>query len=276
MLAGIMLLASWGCQRTINFSLPYEGDHLVVNAIFHPDRIMSVEVSQTAPALEDTIRLVDQASVWLYADGSLLDSLVYVGSGLYLSADSLRPQPDVSYQLAVVAPGFDSVFSEPVTMPAVPAFEPTHLDANWYRGNRNYHRLQMCQNDSAQASLFYRLVLYRDADLDRSLNTLSDLDTSSTPFTPGNGLFSDSAIDNDEGCFSLRVGDGSLANTTDTVYIHIQTVSEGYYRHLQSQRMRISGLETIFFRPDTLFTNINGGYGVFGIEQSRLYEVIAE
>jgi hypothetical protein len=276
-LMGTLVLVAWGCERSINFPLPYEGDRLVVNALFNPDTVMEVEVSQTVPALTDTIPMITNASVRVYADDSLLAGFVQIRPGTYQSVEGVRPRLGVAYRLEISADGFDPVFSEPVTLLAAASFGQVRLDANEYVGNPSYHRLRMCRDTGVGPFLSYQLELYRDSNLqEREVTSLPDLDTASSAFTPGSRLFDDQSFGQATSCFYRKVGVGSQLDPIDTVYIRLASVSDSYYRYQAQRATRPSGLGAVFSRPDSLITNLRGGYGIFGIEQVQWLRAIAE
>ena len=275
-LMGIMVLVAWGCERSINFPLPYEGDRLVVNALFNPDRVMEVEVSQTAPALADTIPMVTHASVHVYADDSLLTGFVQIRPGTYQSVDGVRPRSGVVYRLEISAAGFDPVSSESLRLPAAPSFGQVRMDANWYLGDPPYHRLRLCRDPGVAPLLSYHMGVYRDLDLQEQVSAFPDLDTTSSASTPGSRLFDDQSFGQATSCFFLRVDPGSQLEPIDTAYIRIASVSESYYRYLIQRDTRPSGLEAVFFRPDSLISNLSGGYGIFGMEHVQLLRAIAQ
>lgn len=104
-----MLLIS-ACTKKIELDFPPHEPMLVLNGIFNPDSLFSVELSsnRAITSNEDFVP-VQNAAVELYQDGIYLTKLQHSGKGVYKS--SIKPERLKKYGIKVKATGFPDIAS---------------------------------------------------------------------------------------------------------------------------------------------------------------------
>ncbi|MXX98216.1 MAG: DUF4249 domain-containing protein [Rhodothermaceae bacterium] len=108
----LILLLLPACETVIEIDPPEYDPELSISSNFTPDSIWSAIITQTVPvgSLRDTPDpLVSNATVRVYQGESLIDRLIYdLDRGEYVSAQGLRPRANIPYRMVVDAPGFRS------------------------------------------------------------------------------------------------------------------------------------------------------------------------
>jgi hypothetical protein len=103
---GLFLLA--GCETVVELDLPDHAPKLVVNAVFNPDSLFTVDLSSSQSVFSDSAhRPVTDATVQVYQGGQHVFDVAHKGAGIY-QADR-KPETLQHYTLRVSAPGHAAV-----------------------------------------------------------------------------------------------------------------------------------------------------------------------
>ena len=265
----VMSLFLVSCEMIVDIDLPEAPDKLVVNCLFETGQPFEVHLSHSQNVLkEDTTYIID-GNVEIYGNGSYLGSLKYVGDGIY-SNDLIIAQPETTYKLVTTAPGYDGVWAED----AAPA--PSLIDTVYYdptvlynSEGSDYYRYQLKIWDDPETTDFYELICkqvftnYISVERVRGDNEMVLNNEGDEDFYSGVSVFKDELIDTAPYLMRLKAQnkfwEGKttfyLLTTSETMYKY----RKSWIRHNYAQSPDI--LEQI--EPVTLFSNINGGYGIF-------------
>ena len=281
------ILAGWGgiafvlagCIDQISTDLPNPLKILVVNAILTPDSLFRVQVSRVTSATDASSRLLASAQVSLFASGGTAEVLRSQGNGLYYS--STKPTSGTPYTLQVAVPDYPSVSATDTVPAVVPIREawfsfPTGTDRN----KELLGTVVVRFDDPVQVANFYEISVYQESQfisLDvRGNAALTAEDESS--LNPKSLVFSDKLFNGMP--FELRASfhptNGGTSNGvpfTRPPRLVLRSTSRAYYqyrkswtRHLYNQGSKgdTYDLNQLLFLgdPSTMYSNINGGYGV--------------
>lgn len=111
--ASFLLLSLFGCEsfdHPIYINLPKSDPQLVINSLFNPDSLWTVQVSKVQDALEKSGENADDANITnakveLFENGTLLEVLPHTANGVYRSKIN-KPQLGKSYKVHVSAADF--------------------------------------------------------------------------------------------------------------------------------------------------------------------------
>ncbi len=108
-LACCMLVLS-ACTKKIDLDFPPHESMLVLNGIFNPDSLFSVELSSNRSiASNENFVPVQNAAVELYQDGIYLSKLQHSAKGVYKAP--IKPERLKRYEIRVKAAGFPDIAS---------------------------------------------------------------------------------------------------------------------------------------------------------------------
>ncbi len=277
------------CIDQISVDLPAPPKRLVVNSILTPDSLFRVQVSRVTSATDASSRLLASARVSLFTSGGTVEVLRNQGNGLYYSPT--KPSSSTPYTLQVAVDEYPSVSATDTVPAAVPIQEawfsyPTGTDRN----NELLGTIVVRFADPAQFVNFYEISGYQESQF----LTLDARGNAALVAEDESGLNSKSLVFSDKlfngRDFELRAsflphsrGGGSGGPTTRPPRLVLRSVSRAYYqyrkswtRHLYNQGSKDDtyNLTQLLFLgdPSTMYSNVNGGYGVMAgyAEQSAI------
>lgn len=272
-------LVSASCIDQISVDLPTPPKRLVVNSILTPDSLFRVQVSRVTSATDASSRLLASARVSLFASGGTAEVLRSQGNGLYYS--TTKPTSGTPYTLQVAVNDYPSV-SVTDTVPAVvPIREawfsfPTGTDRN----KELLGTVVVRFDDPAQSANFYEISGYQESQfiaLDARGNAALTAEDESG-LNPQSLVFSDKLFNGMP--FELRASfhptNGGTSNGvpfTRPPRLVLRSVSRAYYQYRKSWTRHFYNqggkgdtydLTQLLFLgdPSTMYSNVNGGYGV--------------
>jgi hypothetical protein len=282
------------CIEKVNYSgITPPAPKLVVNSYITPDSTMEFFVNKTATML-DTNFLISDGSVEIYADNSLLTTLTKHNKGHFRSA--IKPQIGVEYKIIVRANNMQvSAQTHIPDSTKITDFSVIHpggyintdelegdyttfflsiddpVDNNFYElkafayNTNNYnkpyqHGLIFSENTIIKAEgdnyTFHKLIfsdkLFNGEKRVLDVNTLN---TMSTAF-------------DEKTLFLLRT-------VTEEYYLYQKTLLEHYYNQelIHNPSIEELALMKITGTPVDVYSNIEGGYGVFAGYSTFIYEI---
>lgn len=270
------------CDMVVDVDLPDVPEKLVVNCLFATGEPLKVYVNHTVDILynSDSTSIVENAVVRLYGDDTLLGTIPNQGQGVYMN-ETLIPLPGVWYRIVVSAPGYDDVWAED-TAPEPTAIDSIDFDILTYFDSEGieYHRTGILFSDDPYSENHYEVIFQCfDTKYDYFFSYGPRNDNDRVLTNEGDELFyskicvfSDELINGQQ--YWLRIIDTrkiwekkykiNLMTTSETMY----KFRKSWIRHDYAKNPDI--LNPI--EPVTLYSNINGGYGIFaGYSNSAYY-----
>ena len=103
-LISTLLIVLFACEKTVYIDIPDKGRKITINSLFNPDSLLKVSVSKSCHILDNDIQAIENATVEIYKNGSLINTLPYLNNGLYKSTTQ-KPLSGDSYKIKVTVPG---------------------------------------------------------------------------------------------------------------------------------------------------------------------------
>lgn len=255
----------WSCETVVEVELPEHEPRLVINAVFNPDSLFTVDVSASRNVFSyDAHLAVEDARVSLYGPEKHLLDLQHVGNGIY-QADQ-KPQALQYYELRVNAPGYPDasaasyVPTEPDISNVKAEVGPVHYDWQGPTVNASF----TLADPAEEENFYYLRVFSPDTTFDeipyeRYVNIVS-----STPiefeFDMETRLFFSDRLFNGQ-ALHLRL---NLENHPDHItYVQVAHITKEYYQYVRSLEKQ-SYNETINLTPIPVSNNVLNGMGLFG------------
>ena len=112
---------TYSCQPSIELNDLTITPKLVIWGNLHPDSVMTIYLSRSVAPLDYTTnRKVSHATVLIFENNILLDTLKERDTAIYVSNQLLKPKEGSTYYVKVLKTGFESIETLPDTMPFRP------------------------------------------------------------------------------------------------------------------------------------------------------------
>lgn len=268
------------CQQERILPPVFEGTRPVVFAVLNPNEPISVRLTRTVPLnTPDSVNTtIFNATVTVYENDALRETLRLGSDGNYRSPGLVRPTPSKEYHVRVEHPQFGTARSAAVQIPN-PAANPS---VNLGRQELISPGLLPARevsldltDDPAVANQYYAIRITAWARSGEELRVLTwpldgadDTDHPCRDLKAGYWLLPDRCFDGER--TRVRLGVETMGRTTlaqkvpvKQLAVDVLALSPDYYRYL-AQKVRLSSAEQLFFDPNPIFTNVDGGYGVIG------------
>lgn len=276
---------------------PYDKALVVHEFIGNYDSLLIIEVTRNYGILEtvsDTSWGVRNATVQWLVDGQLaLTPVTRGGDESFVYVADVPPghfQPGKRYEIRVQHPDFPTISAEQV-MPNPPVVDSVRYRENGGLnqfgerlssveaylqdpgGERNYYELQV------RAEYYQLFEVYDNQGNIIRIDTILSWTSVQYPDEPedpnvayginGAVLVSDQFFDGQKYKFSFRTYqyDSDLRR----YQVSVRAVTEEYYLYSRSEYRRRDSEENPLAEPVTVFYNMNGGLGIFGLYNERLF-----
>lgn len=264
------------CTTNVTVDIPDYKIQLVANSFAVKDSMFKVNVSHSLNALDNaTPPPVNNASVLLYENEILVDSLLNNSSGKYSSI--YIPQSGKNYSLKISAPNFKTIESE-TTVPESVLISSYHLDSlTSNSGNEQFNAsLTFSFNDPAAAENYYEVMLYREDTsfdfIDSTVYGISRYPLTLSSQDPAieitDSYTADRAFITDE-FFNGKTFNGKISFeyhsfSSGNLYISFKAVSKEYYLYQKTLAVHYGSQNNPFAEPAQVYSNIKNGLGIFG------------
>lgn len=266
----VFLLLLGGCETVLEVDIPEHEPKLVVNAVFNPDSLFTVDVSASQSAFSnDEHQQLENATVRLFQDGKHLLDLPHIGNGIYQAAE--KPEALQQYELRVSAAGFPQATGvTTIPAPAVvydvqaapaPASSdgagPT-LNASFTLqdspNEENFYYLQAFTPDTTWDGEAYRRYVHLEAS--------SPIDYE---FSMETRLFFSDKLFNGE---ALELKLNLENNPYSATYVQVAQITKEYYLYVQTLEKQ-SYSDNFNVTPTAVTNNILNGMGLSGAYNAR-------
>lgn len=290
----LFVLLLWSCEASYDVVLPASTPKLVVNSLFCPDSTWRVAVSRTISVFDTALTAppIENASVLLFDNETLIDTLTHTQNGVYTLA--AYPEVGKTYTLKVSADGYTSITAsssipQSATMVSGTFDTITVTDINELLIPYQAFPLSLIWKDNANNADFYRLELalydsiYLDSNTTRyphlfQFEELSSKDPHIQSSEAGFLLLDDVAFNGGEKLLNCTVFSllfyGNIINYDNGVfatprkrleiYFWLKTLSSDLYlyekSYVKNQMSHVSPLSEHI----NAYSNIVGGLGIFG------------
>ena len=292
-----LFLTGTGCEKVIEFTGEETEPRLTVSSRAEVGEPLEAYIAASVFFLYDSsdpavfLQGLDPArgQVCCYVNGSATPRpFEYVpkenASSLCFRALDYAPAPGDHIRLEVEFPGFDPVWAE-TDVPREPAFEIVSVKPETTNGVE----LTLALTDDGSYDKFYflqPLLQTWESSLDRNVFWTLSFSSNDVIFYDMSGTSAFEALDEETGNYfsdDLIKGKRHVfvitvpywKNESTHLWIHGAAIDESLYGYGTSYGMLMAMDEwTSFFSEGvTLYSNVHGGYGVFGAAASRWLEV---
>jgi len=289
----IIILLTTSCKKIRDDLLPASNSKLYCQSILNPDSAIRVYVGRTTGILSKDPTFINDATVVLYNNSMLLDTLAYDNNGAYIS--NVFPSPDNSYIIKVIKDGIILKGSTNVPDPA-PLYQPKmEFPTGYDAENQQYFgELTFTIDDDPGIENFYEVIIYTKTynDLtntyrysykndpfyvlipDKIVQNEGDWD-----YSPTSLFFSDKLFNGKKQqlAFSMAAGGYSIvdgvwiSDLEKYGYVLLRSISREYYlyrkyyiRHSYNASINSDGIQNLLFtgEPLDMYSNVDGGLGV--------------
>jgi Domain of unknown function (DUF4249) len=265
------------------YTIDYEGDKIVINGFIDPTEGCVVNVSKCVSS-SNMVSLADfevlNPRVYLIENGIVVRELKSMGKGLFKS-DSLVVQIGKNYAIRASANQLETVESETVIIP-----DSAHVsnltmakDSLSFSTKRRIFNFKLTDRQIGQRNFFRlnlrdqneRVIGYKYLD-GLNINTVecdfNDYDniTSGGSFT----YFSDKCFDNNFIIADYIAQYSSSRTDLVTLTFEVTGTSKEFFDYCKSIQQPF-GRERAFLEPQSLYTNIKNGYGIFYAQNAKKY-----
>ncbi len=300
-----VFLAFSGCVQVKDLPSPAYEKKLVLNGTLYPDSLISVQVSATLPANEsDKPLFVPNALVECFENGRKIDTLRYTANGKYVS--KLKPKVSSEYLIRVAAPGFDPIEAKDV-VPKAPEMRVSLTGKDPQNPNQN-ENIKLAFSDGFASEdrvvWFAAYIKKRELDLQDPAHPLRLLTKSpiilsrSELLDKFNSFFDNvhgqrsygeyarldpvlvAQNNNPEVVFTVN-NQIEIKQSEEAFFVYVFSVSKTYDQYLKSAivayQNRVSNpdgtLNNPFAEYSPVFTNVNGGTGILGGINGKIYRL---
>jgi hypothetical protein len=295
----------FGCEKDIDFTGKELPPKMVVNSLIDARLDTNViKISESVFAFSDRQPgIVENPELHLSINGEechqlWLDTVIGVHT-YYKFASHLNAGDRIDFSACTPKHGTVKGYDYVPSITEIKDFKTA-----WFIKNDYEHlRLYVTIKDNPQEQNFYRIVVKTDADVVHpsiqepyALWSLKEvlIDDEMLFNKPGESedggkspnyfwIFSDDMFQGQEYTLNVYIKEDNYALDPKLDYlrqyakVEIYTLSEKLYRNLRSQELASGSLGDIFSEPVKIYTNMQGGYGIFGIYNSTEREkLVAE
>ena len=283
----IVLAFCNGCiEKTIDLDLSdglYGGDKMVLNGYLSSDEGCIVKVSKSSPSIGrftyEQLKFRD-ARVFLYENGDSIAELKSDTAGIF-SFKTFKPKVDAKYKIRATSSSLPACESEEEIFQT--ALQTT-VEKTDYKDNLVFGRpgllFQMKFNFDPNKTNYFisngTLAALDGEEYRMTISLLNKIESISSEDACDSYYFGSTAGYSTK-CYQQGdtlnfVADSFTVNktTAKSVTLNLSTVSPSFYKYAKVMRQPI-GFETAFVEPNTIYTNIKGGYGLFYTINSKRF-----
>lgn len=294
MLFAIYLLLQTACQPE-QISLPDTGRKIVLNGLINSDSLICVSVSKSIYVSDSDMvgKDLDNAKVYLYQDGLLIDSLKHDFKVNYwnifgnYSSKKVKPVPGKEYRIVAKVPGLPDVSAtailpNPVKIEKV---DTTAIRFVTYRviidgkeyisyedalkcniqfsdplDETNYYLFEVFYKISYQIPIYSRYFTCKDPVVEEYMY---DGEINSGQEQLIGVVFSDKVINGKTYSLTLPISGSTTNGPREVIYFRLYSISENYYKYIRTLNLYNAKHGKPLSEPVQVFSNITGGYGIF-------------
>ncbi|MBT4401832.1 MAG: DUF4249 domain-containing protein, partial [Bacteroidetes bacterium] len=213
-----LLITLFSCQREVEIEWPVPKPELIIHCIFSSENSFTVELSQPVSISDTTFQFVDDATVDIFENENLFESLVPQDFGKYLGTKA--PQPGLTYSVKVEHPNFPTL-SATSYIPIM--IKPSRIElidtAGIHEWGKPFSQFNISFSDPDDLANYYEVVAYSIDPQDNRISSIIWPYSVTDPI-----LTSEEILESDPGSF---VFSDNLINGKDyTVQVPIELITK--------------------------------------------------
>ena len=251
----VALLIMIGCETVVDVDIPDHEPVIVANCLFSSEEDWQLHLCKSRWILDnDSFEYITDATVQIYEDDEVVALLAQSAPGMYNLYQGSRPIPGHEYTLVVSAPGLEEITS----CDSLPI--PVQIDRYTVDSAVNPENITIYFTDPPDIKNYYQVLILQEYE--GSAYPI-EFESDDLIFETWGGVeadeayFEDSLISGQNYALKMRI---QPFYPVDYVYILLLSVSESYYKYMQSTKDLD---DNPFVEPLRAFGNINNGFGIF-------------
>jgi len=274
-----LLIVLIACEKTVYIDIPDKGRKITINSLFNPDSLLKVSVSKSCYILDNDIQAIENATVEIYENANLINTLPYLNNGLYKSTTQ-KPSSGDRYRIKVTVPGMGTAETECYIPPetniiSIDTASVSKTDIDGYKNEQLEFRVKF--RDNPDENNYYILApkeiyiySYENYEGDTIIkDTMQHTmgyesnDPSIVEDLWGTGmLFNDNLFNGNT--YEFVFSAGKYFYDTTLICINLKSISEGYFKYLATCYKHMDANWDPFMEKISVYTNVEGGVGIFG------------
>mgnify|MGYP001385274459 CR=1 FL=1 len=293
----LIIFSASACETTEKIDdFPLRPAQLVVNCLFTNDSTWDFQVSRSLSTLDNAdLPLVDDATIILYRDNTVIDTIAAPDGDGYYHSITEAPQTGRTYSIQAFSPTIGDTITASDYLPTLIEVEKVdvmikdsafykryydeeEIESGWYEGS-----FFITFSDPPEERNYYKVCLYvedRYFDYDDSVYKyyfeklfFSSTDPVASAEASSNLAFSDEIINGLT--YRLKIDIDNHGSIKGEKYIaEIVTMSEAAYLYENTVNIFYESVRDPFSEPVIVYDNIENGYGIFAGQQSSSFEFI--
>lgn len=271
----LIVLTFFSCREKVNWDFPEFEPVPTINSFFVAGEPIKIHVSLAGKFDSIPLGVVDDANVAVYADETFIEYITDNQQGVYTT--SFNAQPGVEYHCEVAIPGFQMVTAVNKIPQQNSILNIEHINfAGVDEEGVSYPAVKIEFSNNPNENLYYEVVIHLqkfDWDTRPELISITDpvLLNEGLPIS----LFSNEIINGDSYCMTINYTTGSASYSSETGWhselypltVELRSVSYDYYMYVKQLYLYETGRYPSIIggvvTPFPLYSNVNGGYGIF-------------
>ena len=270
------LLTLYSCRELVQDEFPDFAPVPTVNSILVAGEPVIIQVSIAGKLDTNKIVLVNNAEVLLSVDGQYRETLTYSDEGIYFS--SVVVEPNKTYHCEVNIQGFPTVTCTDSIPEAAVISDIIHINkAGKNEEGLTYPAIKFTFTNNPTVKQYYEVVIRLISHGSEKLATLERI---TDPLILSEGLpialFNNSLISGSGYSMTINYSSGEYSSVNGQspqaelypLIIELRSVSSDYYKFVKQKFLYEQGRYPEFLAASVtafpLYSNVKGGYGIFG------------
>jgi hypothetical protein len=277
------------CETVVDVNVPKSPPKLTLNSTFTTDSIWKAHISLSRYILDEHLPFepVDDAEVFIFHNGKLLDTLRSIGDGNYSSIHNKKPVTGESYEIRASSPTLGQVQSTSY----LPASTPLKkIEVEFENGplgkfgisTYNYIIKATFQDDGTTEDYYDFSLLQEYKYWDFSVKDtvirmgLTTIFSDGTTFGSDNqeemGVIFDDLLFNGKEV-TVPIKRSIIWGSTFKFILYFRRLSKDLYNYKTASFRQANMPTDPFVQPVHVYNNISNGYGIFGGYSISAYEI---
>lgn len=289
----LLMIVFSACEKNVIIEVPEKEPSLVVNSLLEKNQPITLTVGRSRhilapdefPSLPDNY-LIKNAIPVIYQNGVAIDTLKYQPTYEYTTQRNTIIRDGFTYSIKVMAPGYKDVEAS-TNIPSQSMIaeirwnrrvrtssygmemDDIYLKLNDPGAEKNFYLIKIFSPNYGGTNYAVSCVSTTDKDIEFTGEEADPLDNESC-FDGNNLLMKDDNFNGAVKQVKFSVGsdmiDEQVNYNTGQVYrayIKVYRITQEHFKFAKSTATYLNNDENPFAEPVNVFTNINGGYGIF-------------
>lgn len=291
----LVMITHLSCTKEVDIEIPYLPSKPVVNCFFNGDSLLKLRLSNSVGLLDSLPPIISNATITLYENSLFVDTLAF-NNGFYIS--KIVPIEGRRYSIKVKSSSFtddDSIYSSDI----LPGFakikslsfrDSAMIDQKGYPISEATIEIE----DNSSSIQYYEIILelsylrfpedtiYEKRIADYCIENFDPVITREglILYKPKALIFSNYLFAGQ--CYKLKINFQNTFYLDDSypqykelrIIAHLKKISEPYYNYKRQLIIHQNSMNSDYWtgtsEPSTMYSNIEGGYGIFaGYNETR-------